>query len=565
MEPHDTLPLAPVAPVREPLAPVVPVREPLAPVAHVRAPSRIEPAAATPRLEWTSVAPRDDLDAKPHASRVDAAAELGEAGAATDRVDHAAARGREDHAAAGSREDDVAAGGREDIVSAVMRGVPPDRTADGLAARIAARRARVVVVGLGSVGLPISRAFVDAGFGCLGYDVDADKVARLARGDNTLHHLPAGHVAELLATRRFDVTADPVRLSEADVAVICVPTPLRDDREPDLSCVIAAGAALAAHVKPGTLVVLESTTWPGTTRDVLGALFRERGLQPGRDVWLAFSPEREDPGRGTSAREIAKLVGGTCPDSARLAEALYSSAVERVHRVASAEVAEAAKLLENVFRAVNIALVNELKVAFEALGIDVWDVIDAAATKPFGFMRFTPGPGLGGHCLPIDPFYLTWIARRHGVETRLVELAGEISRAMPDHVVARTRAALAAAGTPVSGARVLVLGLAYKPEVDIVTESPSIRLIEILESLGAHCSYSDPYVPVAPRVPGHDLGERRSVALDGPTLASFDVVLVATDHRAFDWDLVAAHARCVVDTRNALASRLAGRPHYHKA
>ena len=444
----------------------------------------------------------------------------------------------------------------------------PDSFAErhpSLEARIAARTARVVVVGLGSVGLPLVKAFVDAGFGVLGYDVDAAKVARLARGENTLHHLPAGHVSSLVDQGRFHVTCDPERLSEADVAIVCVPTPLSEDREPDLSCVIAAGTQLAAHLRPGTMVVLESTTWPGTTRQVLGPLFAQRGLEPGRDVLLAFSPEREDPGRNVATRDLPKLVGGTCATSGRLAEQLYRTAVTTVHPVASAEIAESAKLLENVFRAVNIALVNELKIALDALGIDVWDVIDAASTKPFGFMRFTPGPGLGGHCLPIDPFYLSWIARRHGAATRLVELSGEISRAMPQYVVDRTVEALASVGKDVSGARVLVLGLAYKPDVDIVTESPSIRLIELFESLGAHGEYSDPHVPVAPVVGDHDIGPRRSIPLDRGVIGAFDVVLVATDHRAFDWDAIAAEAALVVDTRNALASRLGGRPHYRKA
>lgn len=431
--------------------------------------------------------------------------------------------------------------------------------------RIDSREARLAILGLGSVGLPLAKAFVDAGFPVLGYDVDAHKVANLERGSNTLHHLPQGHVAALVASGRFHATCDPERLTEADVFVVCVPTPLDAARQPDLSCVIDAGRKLALHAQSGALVVLESTTWPGTTRRVLGGLFRERGREPGIDVFLAFSPEREDPGRRIETRSIPKLVGGTCARSGALAERLYACAIERVERVSSAEVAESAKLLENVFRAVNIALVNELKIALEAMNVDVWEVIEAASSKPFGFMRFTPGPGLGGHCLPIDPFYLSWIAREHGVATRLVELAGEISRAMPQHVVDRTVAALAAQGKGVSGARVLVLGLAYKPEVDIVTESPSIRLVELLEALGARCDYSDPYVPVAPRVAGHDIGPRRSVALDSAAIAAYDAVLIATDHKAFDWDEIARSSRLVIDTRNALSSRLCGRAHYVKA
>ena len=431
--------------------------------------------------------------------------------------------------------------------------------------RIDSREARLAIVGLGSVGLPLARAFVDAGFHVLGFDVDAVKTARLERGENTLHHLSEGFAAELISSGRFTATTDPERLAEAEVAIVCVPTPLDAARRPDLACVIAAGTALARHLGPGALVVLESTTWPGTTRRVLGELFRARGRTPGEDVFLAFSPEREDPGRNAPVRTIPKLVGGTCPRSLALATRLYGTAIETVVPVSSAEVAEAAKLLENVYRAVNIALVNELKVAFDALGLDVWEVVEAAATKPFGFTRFSPGPGLGGHCLPIDPFYLSWVAREHGVATRLVELAGEISREMPGWVVERAVKALHSQGKPVRDARVLVLGLAYKPEVDIVTESPSIRLIELLEAQGARCEYSDPYVPVAPRLPDHDIGPRRSLELSPERIAAFDLVLVATDHRAFDWDAIARSARLVVDTRNALASRLDGHAHYFKA
>jgi UDP-N-acetyl-D-glucosamine dehydrogenase len=437
--------------------------------------------------------------------------------------------------------------------------------ATDLERRIDARSAQLAIVGLGSVGLPLAKAFVDAGFDVIGYDIDAERTARLERGENTLHHLPANHVAELVATRRFHPTSDPERLSHAEIAIICVPTPLAANREPDLTCVIDAGRKLAAHLPKGALVVLESTTWPGTTRNVIGDLFREHGHVPCEDVFLAFSPEREDPGRNIPTSEMPKLVGGTCARSSALAEQLYSAAIKRVQRVSSAEVAEAAKLLENVFRAVNIALVNELKIALEAMHIDVWEVIEAASTKPFGFMRFTPGPGLGGHCLPIDPFYLSWVAREHGAETRLVELAGEISRAMPQYVVDRTEKALASVGKDVAGARILVLGLAYKPDVDIVTESPSIRVIELLEAQGATADYSDPHVPIAPRVPGHDIGRRKSVPLEARTVANYDAILVATDHRAFDWDLIARNAELVIDTRNALASRLSGKPHYFKA
>jgi UDP-N-acetyl-D-glucosamine dehydrogenase len=453
---------------------------------------------------------------------------------------------------------------------------PEARTRE-LFERIRSRDLDIAVIGLGSVGLPLANAFVDAGFRVLGLDVDAEKLARIERGENTRHHFAPGFTAHMAASGRFHATADAERVRGVDVAIVCVPTPLsplregregrggREEREPDLTDVIASCRTLAAQLPRGALVVLESTTYPGTTRNVVGEVFRERGFRVGEDLFLAYSPEREDPGRDIPTRSIPKLVGGTCERSGALAEALYSAAIERVLRVSSAEVAEAAKLLENVFRAVNIALVNELKVALDAMHIDVWETIEAAATKPYGFMKFTPGPGLGGHCLPIDPFYLSWIARQNGVETRLIELAGEISRAMPGYVVERTRAALASVGKPIEGARILILGLAYKPDVDVVTESPSIRLIELLEELGASAHYSDPHVPIAPKLDGHDVGDKRSLALDPATIASFDAVIVSTNHSAFDYDALAAHAQLVVDTRNALDSRLRGRASYFKA
>lgn len=438
--------------------------------------------------------------------------------------------------------------------------------AQALLERIRARRARVGVVGLGSVGLPLSRAFVDAGFDVLGFERDGAKLARLARGEDVLLHLGAGFTRRLLDSGRFTPTGDFERESELDVALISVPTPLSPTNEPDLADVRAAAETLARHLRPGALVVLESTTYPGTTRGVLGACFAARGLELGRDVFLAYSPERENPGPDAPpTRAIDKLVGGTCPASVELAHALYAQAIERVHRVASAEVAEAAKLFENVFRAVNIALVNELKVALEPMGLDVWDVIDAAGTKPFGFMRFTPGPGMGGHCIPIDPWYLAWIARQHGARTEFVELAGEVNRRIPRWVVDRLERALAERGVKLSGARVLVLGLAFKPDVDIVTESPSLRLIEALVERGARTEWSDPHVAVAPASAGTTVAGTRSVALDAETLARFDAVLVSTDHAAFDWELVARHARLVVDTRDALGDRLAGAAKYVRA
>lgn len=441
-----------------------------------------------------------------------------------------------------------------------------DADSETLESKITARTARLAVVGLGSVGLPLSRAFVDAGFHVLGFERDPEKLARIERGENTFHHLPEGLVQRLHASGRFQATGDAERLASVDVALICVPTPLSPEREPDLECVTSAARTLASNLRRGTLVVLESTTYPGTTRGVIGGIFLEHGFEPGVDVLLAYSPEREDPGRrDVTTATIAKLVGGTCARSGDLAERLYRSAIQRVHRVSSAEVAESAKLLENVFRAVNIALVNEFKIALDALGLDVWEVIEAADTKPFGFMKFTPGPGMGGHCIPVDPYYLTWAARQAGAATPFIELAGEVNRRMPGHVVERTRAALAARGVALEGARILILGLAYKPEVDTIIGSPAVELVRLFAAQGAAVEYSDPLVPIPPKSAECDLGVRRSVELDAQRVASFDAVLVATDHAAFDYDLVAAEARLVIDTRNALASRMQGRANYVKA
>jgi UDP-N-acetyl-D-glucosamine dehydrogenase len=463
-----------------------------------------------------------------------------------------------------------------------------------LEAEIDARRACLAVVGLGAVGLPLARAFVDAGFRVIGFDRDRDKIARIARGETPLRHLDPELVPRLLSSERFEPTCDESRLSGAQVALVCVPTPLSPRREPDLECVLRAARALAENLPRGALIVLESTSYPGTTRDVLGAAFRAHGWRPGEDCWLAYSPEREDPGRrDLASRDIAKLVGGTCARSADLALRLYRSAFARVERTSRAEVAEAAKLLENTFRAVNIALVNELKVVLESLSIDVWEVIEAAATKPFGFMKFTPGPGLGGQCIPIDPHYLEFVARGSGCASRFIELASEINRAMPRRVVERTREALHTrreGPIELARARVLVLGVAYKPEVDIIAESPALELVELFRCEGADVRYSDPFVPEIPRwvsaaqsgapIDGHStaLDGRspalggvslaiggRSLALDAQIIASFDAVVIATDHRGFDYDLVAAHARLVIDTRNALASRMAGRASYVKA
>ncbi|MCB9915884.1 MAG: nucleotide sugar dehydrogenase [Planctomycetes bacterium] len=432
--------------------------------------------------------------------------------------------------------------------------------------RFASRDARVAVLGLGTVGLPLARAFCDAGFRVLGYDTDAERVARLARGENPLTYLNHGVLEAMLTGGRFEATGDPERLREADALVLCVPTPLDAARQPDLSHVEAAAETVARALRPGQLVVLESTTWPGTTREVVLPRLAARGLALGTDYFLAYAPEREDPGReGVTTRQIPRLVGGLDAASTRVALALYAAALDDVRAVSSVEVAEAAKLFENTFRAVNIALVNELKLVLDRLGVDVWEVVEAAATKPFGFMKFTPGPGMGGHCIPVDPFYLAWAARRAGVDTRFVELAGEINRRMPEYVVERALAALAERGVTPPHARVLVMGLAYKANVDSLHEAPAIRMLELLHAAGARCRYADPWVPRAPEACEPWLEEPEALALDVETLAGFDAVVLATDHAAFDYALVAEHARLVVDTRNAFAHLLAGDSRYVRA
>lgn len=420
--------------------------------------------------------------------------------------------------------------------------------------RIDSGNALVGVIGLGYVGLPLAHAMHAGGCRVLGFDIDPAKIDALGRGENYLRHLGDGMTRELAASERFGATTDFARLAEPDAVLVCLPTPLDDDRRPDLSYVLRAGEQIGQTLRAGQLIVLESTTYPGTTRgefaDAIGAR-APAGLALGRDYFLAFSPEREDPGNAThSTRTIPKLVGGLDAGSTALAAALYRRAVERVVEVGSAEIAEAAKLLENIYRAVNIALVNEMKLALDAMGIDIWEVIAAASTKPFGFAPFYPGPGLGGHCIPIDPFYMSWKAAQVGAPARFIELAGEINHAMPGHVVERTTQALAERGTPIAGARVLVLGLAYKPDVDDVRESPALEVITLLGQAGASVEYSDPHVPHTHRMRKYDL-RLASVEPTPDAIAGFDAVVLVTDHKAFDYPLLAKHARLVVDTRNA--------------
>jgi UDP-N-acetyl-D-glucosamine dehydrogenase len=423
----------------------------------------------------------------------------------------------------------------------------------------------VGVIGLGYVGLPLMRAFNAAGFRVIGFDVDQRKIDALHKGQNYLKHLGADFVKEMVASGRFDATSDFARLGEPDAVISCVPTPLGPHLEPDLSFVERTADDIAATLRPGQLICLESTTYPRTTREIMVPRFEAKGLKCGVDYFVAYSPEREDPGRkDLNTQTIPKLVGGIDPVSGELALALYRRAIKQVIPVSTAEVAEAAKLLENIYRAVNIALVNEMKVVLQAMGIDVWEVIAAASTKPFGFQAFYPGPGLGGHCIPIDPFYLTWKAREVGHTTRFIELAGEVNRSMPEYVVHRTALALNDRSKSVKGAKVLILGLAYKPDVDDVRESPSFELIEKLEHLGAQVDYHDPHVAATHKMRQHDL-QMKSIVLSPEALRGYDCVVIATHHAAYDWQMIADNAPLIVDTRNAMRSVKGKRDHIVQA
>ena len=416
------------------------------------------------------------------------------------------------------------------------------------------RTARVGIIGMGYVGLPLMRTFCAAGFSCLGFDIDEGKVEKLNAGRSYIKHIPSSLIKQVLGEGRFRASSDPKSLQECDAILICVPTPLTKMREPDMSYVDSTAHLIADHLQRGQLIVLESTTYPGTTRELMKPILESSGLRVGADFFLAYSPEREDPGRTDYTTEtIPKVVGGYEPRSLKIAAALYGAAVRRAVPVSSCEVAEAAKILENVYRCVNIALINELKMTFDKMGIDVWEVVKAAATKPFGFQPFYPGPGLGGHCIPIDPFYLTWKARQYGVSTRFIELAGEINTAMPEYVVNRLAEALNAKRKSIKGSKVLVLGLAYKKDVDDIRESPSIELIEILQRRGAAVDYNDPYIPRTPKQREHNLG-MTSKKLTAAALKSYDCVLIATDHTAYDYDWIVRHAKLIVDTRNATAA-----------
>ncbi|MEX1027906.1 MAG: nucleotide sugar dehydrogenase [Candidatus Paceibacterota bacterium] len=431
--------------------------------------------------------------------------------------------------------------------------------------RIADKTASIGVIGLGYVGLPLIDAFTRSGLSCVGFDVDPNKVETLTGGKSYIKHLSHDVIQRWLDENRFEATCEMARMSEPDVLVICVPTPLTDAQDPDLRYITGTAESIAKVLRKGQLIVLESTTYPTTTRDVLVPILETSGLKVGKDFYVAYSPEREDPGNPTySAAQIPKVVGGIDETSRDLACALYSMAVAGVVPVENCEVAEAAKVLENIYRAVNIALVNELKVLFDSMDIDVWSVINAAKTKPFGFQAFYPGPGLGGHCIPIDPFYLAWLARRQGLTTRFIELAGEINTSMPKYVIERLAEFLNDAGKPIKGSKICLLGVAYKKDVDDPRESPSFHLMEMLLKRGADLTYSDPHVPTLPEMRHHDLPEMSSQELTPEFLAKQDCVLIATDHTAFDYELIVKHAPLVLDTRNATAE-IADRSKIRKA
>jgi UDP-N-acetyl-D-glucosamine dehydrogenase len=429
-------------------------------------------------------------------------------------------------------------------------------TKTALLKKIDDRSATAAVIGLGYVGLPLAIELCEAGFRVIGYDVSERVVALLMRGESHIQDVPASHVAKHVKSGKLLATTDSTKLHEADTISIAVPTPLAKTRDPDMSYVLSAAETIAAQARPGQLIVLESTTYPGTTRELLQPRLEARGLTVGEDVFLAFSPERVDPGNPKyNTKNTPKVVGGITPACNEVASAFYSSTIDTVVPVSSPEAAELVKLLENTFRSVNIGLVNEMAIVCERLGVDVWEVIDAAATKPFGFMKFTPGPGIGGHCIPLDPHYLAWKMRSLNYKTRFIDLASEVNSAMPDFVVEKVAHALNEERKAVNGSRILVLGIAYKRDIDDMRESPALDVMRLLEARGAEVVYHDPFVPQF-REDGH---EAFSVALTEAELKKSDAVVIVTDHTTVNYQFVVDHASLVVDTRNALAKTKASK------
>lgn len=421
--------------------------------------------------------------------------------------------------------------------------------------KIKSKQAVMGIVGLGYVGLPLAQAFCQQGIKVVGFDIDQEKIDLIEQGKSYIKHIGDEVISAMRLGELFDVTSNFSKIAEVDVIIICVPTPLSKHREPDLGPVLGTGQAIMPHLQKGQLVVLESSTYPGTTDTELAGVLEQSGLKKDEDFYLAYSPEREDPGNETfSTSTIPKIVGADTPEAREMVAAVYEGVISQVVPVSSSRTAEAIKLTENIFRSVNIALVNELKVIFDAMDIDVWDVIDGAATKPFGFMPFYPGPGLGGHCIPIDPFYLTYKAREYEVPTRFIELAGEINTKMPQLVVGKTAQALSLISQKaLNGANVLVIGMAYKKNVDDMRESPSLVLTELLEADGAEVAYHDPFVPIIPHTREHnELAGRESVDLTPDTVSGFDVVVISTNHDGLDYQMLADDAKIIVDTRNAM-------------
>lgn len=417
-----------------------------------------------------------------------------------------------------------------------------------LSEKLRSKQAVVGIIGLGYVGIPLALRFSTVGFRILGFDIDEARIRTLNEGKSPIKHIRAADIAAM-QQRGFEATGDFSRIPEADAVIICVPTPLSRHREPDLSFIVGTMESIAPHLRENQILSLESTTYPGTTREVLCPYVERRGFTIGQNYFVVYSPEREDPGNAEfTTHTIPKVLGGITPACRQVGEALYGVAIERIVPVSSTEAAELTKLLENIHRAVNIGLVNEMKIIADRMGLDIYEVIDAAATKPFGFTRYYPGPGLGGHCIPIDPFYLTWKAREYGLSTHFIELAGEINREMPEWVVAKITDALNERGRSIKGSRILALGVAYKRDVDDMRESPSVLVMEILRARGAVLDYSDPNVPVFPRMREHRF-DLKSVELTPESLASYDCVVLLTDHSDFDYELIKKHAKLIVDTR----------------
>jgi len=423
-----------------------------------------------------------------------------------------------------------------------------------LLSKIEDRSAKIGIIGLGYVGLPLALRFCEENFKVIGFDSDPKKVEMLNQGTSYIKHIPSSRISLFLSPNEslFMATGDISRLSEVDVIIICVPTPLTDKREPDMQYVEGTAKTIAEYLKPSQLISLESTTYPGTTEELILPILERRDLKVGKDFFLVFSPEREDPGNGEyTTKAIPKIIGGVSPECLKVGIALYSKIVERVVPVSSTKVAEATKLLENIYRAVNIAMVNELKMVFDRMGLNIWEAVEAAKTKPFGFKAFYPGPGLGGHCIPIDPFYLTWKAREYDLTTRFIELAGEINTSIPYYVIEKVVDALNKRGKSIKGSKILILGVAYKKDVDDIRESPSLKLIKLLLDKEAIVDYNDPYVTLLPETRKYKF-HMKSVELTEESIKSYDCLLIATNHSMYDYKWILKNANLIVDTRNAI-------------